>query len=108
MRFVPIKSEAQHEVQALHRVREQLLREPHGTSQSGAGPARGARRRCATRNRTRAPVAAGGFSPIPEKASVVSVVYFAKPCKKWPSGCASSTNGSVPTMTESSECLKRM
>ena len=26
MRFVPIKSEAQHEVQALHRVREQLLK----------------------------------------------------------------------------------
>src|ERR1700719_3274136 len=39
---------------------------------------------------------------------MVSVVYFAKPCKKWPSGCASSTNGSVPTMTESSECLKKM
>jgi len=26
MRFAPIKSEAQHEVQALHRVREQLLK----------------------------------------------------------------------------------
>ena len=29
MRFVPIKSEAQHEVQALHRVREQLLKSQH-------------------------------------------------------------------------------
>src|ERR1700726_4941564 len=50
MRFVPIKSEAQHEVQALHRVRAQLLKSR--TAQSGAGPARGARHRRATRNCT--------------------------------------------------------
>ncbi len=62
MRFVPIKSEAQHEVQALHRVREQLLK---------------------------------------SRTALVNQV-------RGPSGCASSTNGSVPTMTESSECLKRM
>src|ERR1700676_4042998 len=57
MRFVPIKSEAQHEVQALHRVREQLLKSR--AAQSGAGPARGARHRRATRNCTGAPVAVG-------------------------------------------------
>jgi len=38
MRFVPIKSEAQHEVQALHRGPCAAAQEPHCTSQSGAGP----------------------------------------------------------------------
>jgi transposase len=37
MRFVPIKSEAQQEVQALHRVREQLLKSRTALVQSGAG-----------------------------------------------------------------------
>src|ERR1039458_8135891 len=45
------------------------------------------------------------FSPIPSVTA--SAGCFARPCKRWPSGCASSTNGSAPTMTESSECLSR-
>ena len=105
MRFVPIKSEAQHEVQALHRVREQLLK----SRTALVNQVRACSRSTASSRHTESHARAGccwGFSPIP--SVMVSVVYFAKPCKKWPSGCASSTNGWVPTMTESSECLKRM
>ena len=82
MRFVPIKSEAQHEVQALHRVREQLLKSrtalvnqvrgllaehgvvaPHGIARARAG-------------------CCWGFSPIPERHGL-SGLFRVKPCKKW-------------------------
>ena len=94
MRFVPIKSEAQHEVQALHRVREQLLKS-----------------RTALVNQVRDLLAEHGVVAthgIARARRLLLGILAAKPCKKWPSGCASSANGSVPTMTGSSECLKRM
>ena len=106
MRFVPIKSEAQHEVQALHRVREQLLK----SRTALVNQVRGLLAKhgvVAPHGIARARRLLLGILADPERHGL-SGVYFAKPCKKWPSGCASSTNGSVPTMTESSECLKRM
>ena len=104
MRFVPIKSEAQHEVQALHRVREQLLKS-----------------RTALVNQVRGLLAEHGIVAPQGIARARRLLLeiladpqrhglsgrFRETLQEMPSGCASWTNTWPPTMIESSECLSR-
>ena len=105
MRFVPIKSEAQHEVQALHRVREQLLKSRTALVNQVRGllAEHGV---VAPHGIARARRLLLGILADPERHGLSGL--FRETLQEMAARLRFFDERWVPTMTESSECLKRM